>query len=70
MFREVLATNCDYYLMHHYGDGLYTGEAVCFLCGRNGDLKCYLHKCTFQSGGVLTITQSMHVAFNEDNKEK
>jgi hypothetical protein len=69
MFRMILTINCDYYFKRHYGDGLYIGEAVCFLCGRNGTLKCYLQKCTFQSGGVLTITQSMHAAFNEDNKK-
>jgi hypothetical protein len=42
VFRIILGVNSDYFLKHRQPADLCNGEELCFLCGTDWIIKCYL----------------------------
>jgi hypothetical protein len=66
-FLAILISNSDYLSKLHQQPGLYNGEAVCFLCGRNGI--CYDHLEDWLVAGLRdrVNTGPVHVGFVVDS---
>jgi hypothetical protein len=64
VFRVILSVNSDYFLKQRQPVDLCNGEVLCFLCGTDWILKCYLESFSFK--GLIVIKVVLLSSFSSN----